>query len=90
MSAGREQCDCTVYCGDDSRIREGKADPCNLFREWERRKRMLDAAPHMLDAMKRAVAVSERNAPDVEYCDEWQAVMADLRAAIAFVEGTPT
>jgi hypothetical protein len=33
VGSGKEKCDCLNYCGDDDRIRNGKAKPCDEMAE---------------------------------------------------------
>lgn len=45
-------CDCLTDCGDDPEIHRGYARPCTAYVGMMQRKRLIDAAPQLLCALK--------------------------------------
>ncbi len=45
------ECDCLSYCGDDPRLQKGQAKPCTVKMEEEKKRRLQEAAPDLLNAL---------------------------------------
>lgn len=51
------QCDCTVWCGDDSWLKAGRAEPCEMFVRWQAEQRLQQAAPELLKELDILVGI---------------------------------
>lgn len=58
----KPRCDCLNFCGDDVNLGKGLVRPCPTFKAEIAAKTLQDAAPELLAALKRIVAV-----PAVDY-----------------------
>lgn len=47
-----DQCECLSDCGDDPKVQRGTAKPCDRYIGMLQRKRLIDAAPELLAALK--------------------------------------
>lgn len=80
------KCDCTSYCGDDPRIAQGKAKPCETFVRSQRWNRILTNAERIVQALKTTKGNIEslRQACNCKTYDVW---LKEISEIIADVEG---
>lgn len=45
-------CECLTNCGDDPAVQAGRANGCMSWRQWQAQRRLHDAAPDLLEALK--------------------------------------
>lgn len=77
-------CECLTDCGDDPAVQAGRGKGCMNWRQWQAQRRLHDAAPDLLEALK---ALEMLFSPCVRDCT--QADWIDkARAAIAKAEGS--
>lgn len=86
-----KRCDCLSYCGDDPDIHRNSAAPCDAYIGMLQRKRLIDAAPDLLAALKVLLRdiemVREGNAIDDGI--ELEPAIYQSNRAIAKAEGRP-
>ena len=82
----KPRCDCLNFCGDDVNLDKGLVRPCSTFKAEIAAKALQDAAPDLLAALKRIVAVP---AVDYGYDDgeRLSAIMDIANEAIRKAEG---
>lgn len=74
----KPRCDCLNFCGDDPYLDKGLVRPCPTFEAEIASRRLHDAAPDLLAALKGLLMASD--SPD-DYPDEYEAARAAIRKA---------
>lgn len=82
----KPRCDCLNFCGDDPYLDKGLVRPCPTFEAEIASRRLYDAAPDLLAALKQIVTVP---AVDYGYSDgeRLDAIMDIANKAIRKAEG---
>jgi hypothetical protein len=70
----KPRCDCLNFCGDDPSIDKGLVRPCLTFKAELRTRRLHDAAPELLVALK-----------DLINCADPNRDMAEIRRALSLI-----
>lgn len=87
----KPRCDCLNFCGDDPYLDKGLVRPCPTFKAEIDTRRLHDAAPELLKALKQTLDLAighacEARKINADECESWPWVQR-ARAAIRKVEG---